>query len=802
MNLSYRWLSEFFPAGAVDALGPEELARRLTEQGLTVDEVRPAFAPFTGVVLGKVISARPHPEADRLTLCTVIAGDGEREVVCGAPNVEVGAIYGYAREGARLPGDRKIRRARIRGVESAGMLCSAPELGLDVLGSAEGIWPVPGAAEKDLGRDLRDLLGLDDSILVVDVPSNRGDLLSHLGIAREVQWLLDVACALPAIALHEDETVPGAAERSSIQIEDLEGCPSYLGRVIEDVRIGPSPGWIQTRLVALGMRPVNNVVDATNYVMLECGQPLHPFDYERLAGGRIVVRRAKLGERFVTLDGKMRELDPGMTMIADAERAVAVGGVMGGLESEVADGTRTVFLESAHFDPSRVAGAARRLGITSEASIRFARGVDRALPAVALDRAAAVIANTAAGRVAPGRVGREARHELRYVALRLPRASMLIGFDVAGDEARDALEAVGFAITADAAGTIATAVPSWRFDVAREADLIEEIARLLGYDRVPMAPLPAPSVGPARSAMERTTERIAEGARAAGFDEARTPSFVGEDALGPGFPLDNMVEIRNPISKSERFLRPFVFTTLGRAAGYNIARGAERVKLFEIGHAFRTAAGSVCQEFRSMALAAAGRKFPLDWSSVDSPAYDFFDLKGDVEDVVERAAGRRPGFMPGARTFLHPGRQAEIVDSEGRPFGFCGELHPQVAETWGLYGRLYVAEWDLEGVGTPPEIVSVSVPRAPAVQRDLALVVPGGVPSAAVVAAVRSVGLEHLADIEVFDRYVGTQVEPGHYSLGVRLTFQTDRTLMDEEVDREIERLVSRLADDHCFRLR
>jgi len=571
----------------------------------------------------------------------------------------------------------------------------------------------------------------------------------------------------------------------------------YLGRVIEGVTVAPSPGWIQARLAGLGMRPVNNVVDVTNLVLLEIGQPLHPFDHERLAGGRIVVRRAKLGERFVTLDGKERELDPAMTMIADAERPVAVGGVMGGLDSEVADSTRTVFLESAHFDPGSVARTARKLGIASEASVRFSRGVDPALPAVALDRAAALIAELAGGRVAPGRVGMEGRQEPRYVALRFPRADALIGVQVPPGEARRALETIGFSITAGAADTMAASVPSWRFDVAREADLIEEIARLRGYDAIPLAPLPASAVAPAPTERERLEDRAAQGARAAGFDEARTPSFVADDVLGAGLPLDSLVEIRNPISKADRFLRPFVFATLGRSVAYNIARGAGRVKLFELGHAFRSG-----EEHRAIALAAAGGRFPLHWSSVDAPAYDFFDLKGDVEDTVERITGSKPAFAPSALPFLHPGRQADIVGSAGERIGLCGELHPRLAETWGMDGPLFVAEWDLGAMGPPPAIESGDVPRAPSVERDLALVVPEGTASATVLEAIRSVGVAHLAGMEVFDRYHGPQVEGGHYSLGVRLTFQADRTLVDEEVDGEIGRLVKRLSEDHGYRLR
>jgi phenylalanyl-tRNA synthetase beta chain len=461
-----------------------------------------------------------------------------------------------------------------------------------------------------------------------------------------------------------------------------------------------------------------------------------------------------------------------------------------------------VFLESAHFDPARTARTARKLGIASEAAARFGRGVDPALPAYALDRAAGLMAEIAEGDVSAGRVGVEGRPEPRYVALRFARALAVIGLDVEPHEARSALESLGFEITVNSAGTLATAVPTWRFDVSREVDLVEEIGRLLGYDRIPLAPLPRPAVGPGLTATERAVEELAAGARGAGFDEAQTPTFVGGDVLGLDHPIDKLVEIRNPISKTDRFLRPFVFATLGRAMAYNIARGARRVKLFEIGHAFQSIPDAPCEERRAMALVAAGWRFPLDWSQGDQPAYDFFDLKGDVEDVVERAAGWRPWFRSGTRAFLHPGRQAEILDGRGGQIGFCGQLHPRVAETWGIDQAMYVAEWDIAGFGQPAEVGSAAVPREPSVERDLAIVVPAGASSAKVMEAVQAADLEHLADIEVFDVYRGPQVASGHYSLGLRLTFQADRTLTDEEVDREVEALVEQLGEKHGFRLR
>ncbi|HEU4463938.1 MAG TPA: phenylalanine--tRNA ligase subunit beta [Gemmatimonadota bacterium] len=802
MKVSYRWLATFFPPGALDGTPPSELARRLTRQGLAVDEIRPAFAAFTGVVLGKVVEAGPHPNADRLTLCEVEAGDGALQVVCGAPNVEVGAIYGYATVGSRLPGDRQIRRAKIRGVESQGMLCSAPELGLDALGGPDGIWPIGGASEQDLGRDLRDVLALDDTILDIDVTSNRGDALSHLGIARELQWIVGQELELPEIRLAE--TGEPATSRSGVEIEDVAGCPRYYGRLIDGIRVSTSPAWLQTRLVSVGQRPVSDVVDVTNFVMLELGQPLHPFDFERLHGGRIVVRRARDGERFVTLDGKERTLDSEITMICDAERPVAVGGVMGGLESEISEGTRTVFLESAHFDPARVSRAVRKLGLPSEASTRFARGVDPELPEIALDRAAAMIAEVAGGSVAPGRVGADTMDGLARprIELRLSRHATLVGKPTTSDDAREALEAIGFRMAVGGGGALTVEVPSWRFDVAREADLIEEVARLEGYESVPAIPLPAPPVAPAREARERVIARVSEACRAAGFDEACTPSFVAESVFGPGAPIDNLVEIRNPISKADRFLRPFLIPNLAGAVVYNLKRGARRAKLFEIGHAFARETGEV-EETERLALAAAGERAPLDWSKPHPPEYDFWDLKGDLEDVLAAAAGIAPRFSRGSRAWLHPGRQAAIQSEEGNTLGFCGEVHPSVAVTWGAEQRLFVAELDLAAVhGPDPELRMREWSREPAVERDIALVVPAGDIAAEIVAVVRGAGIDHLKRVRVFDRYAGPQLPEGYYSLGLRLTFEADRTLTDEEVDGEMTRLLERLRRERGYEIR
>ena len=802
MRISHRWLTRLFPDGALDALAVDELARRLTLQGLEVAEVRPAFATFEGVVLGRVVEAGPHPNADKLTLCSVVTGDGERQVVCGAPNVEVGALYGYATPGSRLPGDREIGRAEIRGVESEGMLCSAPELGLDALGSAEEIWRVPGVDENDVGRDLREALDLDDAIIDIEVSSNRGDELSHLGVAREAGWIVGSSPELPEAGLQECDARAG--DRIGVRVEDPAGCPLYLGRLIEGIEVGPSPGWLQARLTALGMRPVNNVVDATNWTMLELGQPLHPFDLDRLAGGRVVVRAAEEGESFVTLDGHERVLGPRMTLICDAEEPIALGGVMGGLESEVTGGTTNVFLESAWFDPDRVARTSRELGLVSEASTRFARGVDPGGVERALDRAAALIARLAGGTVAAGRVedAPGSLPERARVGLRSGRLADVVGREFDAGEAAGPLEAIGFEVEPEEEGLSAVA-PGWRFDVSREADLIEEVARLTGYDAIPLEPLPAPPVAPSRRATERGLARVSRAARGAGFDEARTLSFVSSGVLGEASPVDKLIEIKNPISKAQGFLRPYVFPTLAEAVVHNLRRGADRVKLFEVGHAFRAGPEGTVEERRAVALAAAGEREPLHWSRTDPPEYDLYDLLGDVEEIVAESTGEDPTFASGEREYLHPGRQAEVVGRARGTIGFCGELHPGIADRWDVDARLLVAELDFAMLAAPLDPVSFEpFPREPAVERDLALVVPDDVRAREVVDAVRAAGLENLETVEVFDRYRGPQLPDDRYSLGLRLTFQAGRTLTDEDVDAPLEKMVESLERDRGWTLR
>lgn len=795
-------MSSFFEDGALDAIVANELARELTDHGLAVDEVRPAFDSFEGVVVGRVLEVSPHPKADRLTLCTVDAGKGEQRVVCGAPNVEVGALYGYAVPGSTLPGGRTIERATIRGVESEGMLCSAPELGLDALGSAQGIWAVPGLDDGVVGGDLREILEIDDTVFVFDLTSNRGDAMSHLGVAREVHAITGARLAMPAVALAEP--VGAEFEGVGVAIDDIEGCPLYRARLVEGVTIGVSPAWLQLRLAAVGQRPISNVVDVTNFVMLEVGQPLHAFDFERIRGV-VTVRRAGEAERFTTLDGEERELDSSMTMITDERGSIAIGGVMGGAESEVTEATTRILLEGAHFAPWRIRDTSRALGLATEASIRFARGVDPEIAGWAIDRAATLIAAMTGATPVTSQVAADARprDESAPIELRVSRAERVLGRSLTVEEVRGALDSLGFSIEASKNGVLRVTSPSWRFDIQGEVDLVEEVGRVVGYDSIPLAPLPAPAVAPHLPEEEERSERARRMMTALGFDEAYTPSFVTDRVLGAVTDVSKLVEMKNPIAMDSRWLRPYLFPGLGQSIAYNLNRRASRVRLFEIGETFlRAESGDAPIERRRLAFAAAGARRPLDWSATDDAALDFFDIKGDVEDLLNAFGTGRVAFVTSGRFYLHPGLQAAIVCG-GVEIGFCGQVHPEVTEIWGSPAPVFVAEIDFNALPARVEPVTVTVPsREPATSRDLALVVPDSDTAEEVVSIIRSANVEDVEAIEVFDRYRGPQVGEGTYSLGIRVVFRSVRTLTDEEVDGRVSSMIERLQRERGYRLR
>ena len=816
MEVSYAWLRAIAPSiGDGIGEGPEALAQRLALRGAPVESLTPVVEGIDGVLVARVEATERHPNADRLTLCTVDAGDGRHlRVVCGAANVAAGGLYPFAPVGTTLPGERRIERATIRGEASEGMLCSVRELGLGA--DASGLLELPAGAEP--GARLIDALGLADWRLDVEVTANRGDLLSHVGIAREAAPGGARGLALPPIpggsrprlALVSDPeqvSVSGA----TVRIEAPELCFRYLGAVIRGVKIGPSPGWLQARLRAAGARPINNVVDATNYVLLELGQPLHAFDLARLEESTIVVRRPRPSERtFRTLDGVERALGPDMLLICDAARPVAVAGVMGGLASEVTDATREVLLECALFEPRSIRATRRALGMSTDASYRFERGVDPEALETALRRALELIRATAGSQIERQVADCHPRpFERRTIELRPERVARVLGVDFEPPALRALLEPLGFHVRGGGrrrgGASRRVAVPGFRsYDVTREIDLIEEIARTHGYDAFPA------TLGASRPGIvpDHPLFRLEDGLRdrlvARGLFEAHTPTFVSAE--------QGEVRLRNPVSAEEDTLRAAVLPSLVRRVEYNWSRGTRDVRLFELATAFARAdanadvAARVHEEPR-LAAVLTGRRAPVHFADPGEP-FALWDLRGLLEDAA-RAAWPEGQVTPGAPSGrgITPaeGFTVTAVGSMGGAMGdtagstvvgWGGRVDPAVLDAppwadpvWGFELRLP----DEPGAPAPPTYRPI--PTFPAVERDLALIVADRTPAADVEARVRDEAGPLLREVSLFDLYRGRGVPEGHRSLAYRLRFVSpERTLTDEEVDRAVERVVEHLA--------
>ncbi len=820
MRVPYAWLKEYVD---ID-MSPEELARVLTMQGVNVDAVeRPAA--FSGVVVGRVLEVAPHPNADRLRVCRVDVGEGNgsdgryRTIVCGAPNVAAGQHVPVALPGAELPGGVRIGRTRLRGVDSEGMICSARELGLPDPSGGAGIMVLP---ELPVGEDLKAALGLEDAVLVLDLtPNYAAHCQSMIGVAREVAASRGAAVRRPAVRLAESARATASAAR--VRIEAPELCPRYAARVIRGVRVGPSPLWLQRRLEAAGMRPINNVVDVTNYVMLELGQPLHAFDYDRLAGSgpdvkEIIVRRAREGEKIVTLDGQERALLPDDLVIADARGAVAVAGVMGGESSEVTVETVNILLESACFDPLAVRRTARRLGIRSEAAARFEKGVDPEGCGFAADRAAGLIQGLAGGEVLRGLLDEHPRPlKRRRVTLRPERLNALLGTDLDASDIAAYLGRLGFDVQDAAGEALLVTVPTYRPDVASEADLAEEVARLHGYENIPTRLPRSPAVPSPLGRQRALAEAAREVCLAAGLTEVMTYSFMGTELLDrAGVPDDDWrraaIPLANPLSADQAVMRTCLLPLLLEALAHNARHQQADAALFELGRVYlpsRLPLAELPEESLVLALAAAGRVEEPHWQGPPREA-DFYYLKGVVEAIGERLglAGRL-AFERAALPGFHPGRTARVLlcRPAGEPVevGVVGEVHPDVAEAFDLPGRACAAELDFSALlaGADPVRTYQQLPRYPAVDRDLAFILRDDVPAARAEEVIRVAGGDMLEKVTLFDVYRGAGIPPGHRSLAYTLVYRApDRTLTDAEVDAAHDRVRQRLGEELGARLR
>lgn len=806
MRVPLSWLRDYVD---VD-LPPRDLAELLTLRGMEVSEVELAGADWSDVVVGRLLEVAPHPNADTLLLARVDVGRGEPlEIVCGATNIAPGQLVPVAVVGSVLPGGRRIERTKIRGVLSQGMLCSAAELGLGA--DAEGIHILGTNDEHPIGADLAEQVG--ETVLDVDVKPNRGDALSMVGLAREVAAATGAALRLPEAALVEDSELRTSAQ-VSVRIEAPDLCPRFTARYLADVHNGPSPEWMQRRLIAAGMRPISAVVDVTNYVMHELGQPMHAYDAEAVPGGEIVVRRARDVEELETIDHELRRLDSRMLVIADREWPIGLAGIMGGASTEVQADTTRVILESAAFDGPTVRNAARRLGLRSEASARHEKGIPWNLPRAAADRAAALLAELTGAKVAAGIVDNDPEPKaLHRVAVDLDRMNRLLGTQIDQRRLGELLSPLGFAVELEGERGVVVTVPAHRTDVAIPADVAEEAARAHGYEAIQAAVGRAelPPHRPDPSAPRHEVRRILAGL---GLNELVTHALIAPgDLARSGYDPEaaELVRVANPLSVEHSVMRPTLYPSLLAALADNVRQRRTRAWLFEVGKTywydpqapaatrrFAETAGTGRWEAWHVGIVLWGASSP-PYPNVEPRAAEVADLKGIVEALHEALGATPPSYRPESHDerhpHLHPGRAARLVDPAGQAYGSIGELDPRVAEAWSIPGRPVIAAILLPALLAlvPEERRVVPVPAAQPVDRDLAVVVDEATPLGEVLRLARLNAGPTLAELHLFDVYRGPQIGPGKVSYALAFRFQPEQAGDERSVEKALNRVTGSL---------
>lgn len=785
MKITYSWMKEFTPLAAT----PAELARQLTLAGLEVESLEPVAPPFSGVVVGEVLDCARHPEADKLSVCQVTSdGSNRLQIICGASNVRTGLKVAVATVGAVLPGNVHIKRAKLRGLESNGMLCSARELGLGE--EHEGIMELPSSLA--VGRDVRAALDLDDTVLEVNATPNRGDCMSVFGIARDYaaaqhrRYLKASAAPVPA---SHDAVFP-------VRLEWAAGCPVFGSRVIRGVRRGASsPAWLKERLRRAGLNSISPMVDVTNYVMTELGQPLHAYDFALLEKG-IVVRAATAGERVTLLDGKEYELGPEFMVIADAAGPVGLAGIMGGQRTSIGDATTDVLLEAAHFTPAAVAGKARRLGLFTDAAQRFERGVDPTLPETALERAAGLLMEIAGGEPGPVQVTRArsgADEAPEWVSLRRSRLARLLGANVPDEDVHGVLASIADEMQPEAHGWRVRRPPH-RFDIRIEADLIEEVARIRGFDSIGEVHAIAPQIPGDATESRVPPEQLMTAMADAGYREAITYTFVDPSLQRLMFPETPALALSNAISADLSEMRVSLWPGLVAACRDNMRRQQGRVRLFEIGSKFDVT-GSELREIDTLGGVATGARWPEQWGSARE-SLDFYDVKGDVEKLLALTGDAASvEFEASTVPCLRPGRAARIVRA-GNPIGYLGEIHPRLVKALGLSNTVFLFELEITSAFrcNTPKFQGIS--KFPSVRRDLAVVVDESVPLAVLRENVTVSASGLLSELRVFDVYRGPGVDSGRKSIALGLILQdSSRTLTDVDADAVVASVVTRLRD-------
>ncbi|MDF1577746.1 MAG: phenylalanine--tRNA ligase subunit beta [Desulfurivibrionaceae bacterium] len=791
MKFTVNWLKKYIDFD----LSNRQLADRLTMAGLEVDCVEDLYPGLDALRVARIAKVQPHPNADRLSLCEVDDGEGIRRVVCGAPNVRAGMLTALAVPGTVMPGGFKIKPAKIRGEASEGMLCSANELGISA--DKAGIMDLP--TDLAPGQSLVEALGLADTLIEVDLTPNRPDCASVIGTAREVGGFVGKRVKHPGVAdLPElrDNDLP-----FSVEVKDSGACPRYSARMIKGVKIAPSPWWLQRFLLAVGLRPINNVVDVTNFVMLEYGQPLHAFDFAKLAGGRIIVRRAGIGEKTETLDGVERQLDEEMLLICDAERPVAVAGVMGGGNSEVSDDTADILLESACFDPVSIRRTSRRLNLATDSSYRFERGVDPQGTVRALERAVGLIVELAGGAAVPGGVDlKEGLRPVVPIELRVRRCNDLLGLRLSAEQIGAYLEAIEIATDIVDSQTLKVTPPGFRVDLEREVDLFEEVARLVGYNEIPTTLPHVPLSFADRDPARELRREVASIMTAQGYNEAINYSFVSErhyDMLGldPAHPARHQIKLLNPLAEDQSVMRTMLLPGILENLRRNVNHQRPDIRLFEVGKVFHPTGAELPDEEVHMVAVISGRRNP------DSPLIhfgeaecDFFDIKACADNLltelrrceVEMTAPAEPPEYVGSSPYL-------ALGSGDLHLGGLGRLSADCLKAFGIKTDVYFLEVSLTGLAKTPARPKSFQPlsRYPSVNWDLAMLVPEDVAAGAITAAVKNCGEKILADAELVDIFRGGNIEDGYKSVAITVTYRDEnKTLEDETVQKAHQKII------------
>ncbi|MFT2111413.1 phenylalanine--tRNA ligase subunit beta [Marinomonas sp. 2405UD68-3] len=784
MKFSENWLREWVNP----AISREELMAQVTMAGLEVDEFFGVANEFSGVVVGEITEAVKHPNADKLRVCQVSDGVDVFQVVCGAPNARAGIKVAFAKIGAVLGDDFKIKKAKLRQVESMGMLCSASELGL----SDENDGIVELSLDAPLGSDVRQYLDLNDLIIDVDLTPNRSDCLSIAGLAREVGVLnkQDVkAVEISVSAVEVQDTFP-------VTVVSVEGCPRYLGRVIKDVDVSVvTPIWMVEKLRRCGVRSVDPIVDITNYVMLELGQPMHAFDLDKLSGA-IVVRMADEGEKITLLDGQEISLRSDTLVIADESRPLAIAGVMGGENSGVSSETKDIFLESAFFTPLVLAGKARSYGLHTDSSHRFERGVDFQLQLDAIERATALIIEISGGKVGPVvDVTTESELPSRSdVVLRRKKLDQYLAISLDSVLVTGILQRLGLNVVRESAEEWVVSVPSHRFDISIEADLIEEVARVYGYDNLPSS-MPTASIGFSPVSEAKTSLQTMRSTLVAfGYQEAVTYSFIDPAISSRFYPEIEAIKLENPISVDMGVMRPSIIPGLVKAYLHNQNRQQSRVRLFETGRRFIGSVDALAEMDQQERLSGliAGSKAPESWCQ-NNDKVDFYDIKSHLDGLFALNSSEAPEYRKANEVFLHPGRSAEVLIS-GKVVGIIGELHPQLSKSLGCSQSVYVFDVSLDAVlsGRLPRYKAIS--KFPEVRRDLALLMDRDIAASSLKDVILSVAGEGFKDVTVFDVYQGQGIDDTKKSIAIGLTWQhPSHTLSDEEINNSLEVIVNEL---------